>query len=383
MFPPNFVEQFANTPTPFYYYDTALLRQSLAEVRKYAEKYDFTVHYALKANTNTEILEIVKEYGLGADCVSGGEVQKALEMGFPADHVVFAGVGKSDQEIEMAIDADIFGFNCESPQELEVINEIAQKKGKKARVALRLNPNVEAETHKYITTGLNENKFGINLEDLEAVLGLIKKSPNLHFIGIHFHIGSQITNLENFRSLAEKVNTIQQIFEEHGLFIEHLNLGGGLGINYQNPDSELIAPFEKYFGLFDQYITRRKGQQIHFEIGRAIVGQCGSLISRVLYVKQGSSKTFLIVDAGMTELIRPALYQAHHHIENISSKSTETAVYDVVGPVCESSDSFGKDRVLPITQRGDLVVIRSAGAYGEVMSSFYNLRTKAKAYYGA
>ena len=379
MFDSELVKAFEELETPFYFYDLSVLRQTLQTVSELAQKHDFLVHYALKANSNPDILNVVREFGLGADCVSGGEVAHALEMDFEPSQIVFAGVGKSDKEIELAIENDIFCFNCESAQEMEIINEIAEKMGKKARIALRLNPNVKADTHHYITTGSEENKFGISEELWGLVIEKLKTFAYIDFVGIHFHIGSQIRELNNFKNLCERVNQIQDFFEQKGLFIEHLNLGGGLGINYQNPEE--VANFEAYFDTFAQNIQKRDNQKIHFELGRSIVANCGSLISRVLYIKEGVYKKFVILDAGMTELIRPALYQAYHHIENISSQSTEKAVYDVVGPICESSDSFIKNYEMPITKRHDLVAIRSAGAYGEVMSSYYNLREKAKQYY--
>ena len=382
MFSPALLQQFENKETPFYYYDMGLLNQTLDQVKQYAQQYDFHVHYALKANFNEPILKAIRNKGFGADCVSGNEVLKAIEVGFAPSHVVFAGVGKTDKEILTALKYDIFCFNCESIPEIEVINQLAAQTHKKAHIAVRINPNVEANTHKYITTGLSENKFGINLDKLEDVLATIRQCENINLVGIHFHIGSQIRDLENFKQLCQRINEIQAWFENQQIKLTEINVGGGLGINYQDPDGEPIADFKNYFGLFAQHLQRRPHQRIHFELGRAIVAQCGSLISRVIYVKNGVSKNFAILDAGMTELIRPALYQAYHKIENLSATTTqETLKYDVVGPVCESSDFFGKDIELPLTQRNDLIAIRSAGAYGEVMTSFYNLREKAGVIY--
>lgn len=366
--------------TPFYVYDLSLLRQTLQRAKQEADRYNFQVHYALKANTNGPVLDEVRQVGFGADCVSGNEVKCAIENGFPANHVVFAGVGKSDDEINYALDQDIFCFNCESSHELIVLNELAQAKGKTARVALRINPNVNANTHKYITTGLEENKFGINAWELTDVLELLKTLPHLSLIGLHFHIGSQITDLSAFRNLCTRVNEFQDWFESQQVQLEHINVGGGLGVDYYNPDQQPIPDFEAYFGLFNQFLEVRPGQQVHFELGRALVAQSGTLISKVLYIKKGITTNFAILDAGMTELIRPALYQSYHKIENLTSNGAEER-YDVVGPICESSDCFGKAVVLPETNRGDLIAIRTAGAYGEVMSSSYNLREKAAAVY--
>jgi len=373
------IDKFAALRTPFYYYDLEVLRKTLQEINKQTEGIPFDVHYALKANVSPEVLKTICEAGLGADCVSGGEVQAALDAGFSASKVVFAGVGKADWEINLGLDNDIFCFNVESIPELEVINELAQAKGKTAAVALRINPNVSANTHHYITTGLNENKFGINLSELDKVTAIVKGLRNIRLIGIHFHIGSQITDLSPFQDLCVKVNEIQDHFESHGIVLENVNVGGGLGINYEHPNHFPIPEFEAYFKIFREHLTLRPGQRLHFELGRSVVAQCGSLISRVLYVKEGTSKKFAILDAGFTELIRPALYQAYHRIENLSS-NLPTEEYDVVGPICESSDVFAKDFSLNSTKRGDLIALRSAGAYGEIMASQYNLRALPKAY---
>ena len=368
-------------PTPFYYYDIEVLKETLQKLKEESDKYNFIVHYAMKANTNNKILNIINSYGLGADCVSGNEIKKAIECGFSSEHIVFAGVGKNDDEINYALDQNIFCFNCESIQELEVINELAAKKNKTAQVALRINPNVNANTHKYITTGLEENKFGINLWELDAVLVVLKKSKNLKLIGLHFHIGSQITDLSAFKSLCTKVNEIQTWFVSHQIFVENINVGGGLGVNYHEPDTNKVADFESYFKLFADFLELQPNQKVHFELGRSITAQCGTLISKALYIKKGVNTNFVILDAGMTELMRPALYQAYHEIENISQSNKQLLKYDVVGPICESSDCFGKAVNLPESFRGDLFAIKTAGSYGEVMSSSYNLRDKAKAIY--
>ncbi len=359
--------------TPFYFYDLKLLGQNLEAAKSEAARYGYHVHYAVKANANDRILQTIAKAGFGADCVSGGEVEASIKAGFPANKVVFAGVGKADWEINLGLDNDIFCFNAESIPELEVINELAAAKGKTARVALRINPNVDAHTHHYITTGLNENKFGFNMEDMEKVVALIATLSNIELIGIHFHIGSQITDMCPFQNLCVRVNEIQDFFEQKGIKLAHVNVGGGLGINYEHPNHVPVPDFEGYFRVFHHHLQLRPGQQLHFELGRAMVASCGSLITKVLYVKQGSTKKFAIVDAGMTDLIRPALYQAYHHIENITSDEAFEP-YDVVGPICESSDTFGTARMLNGTKRGDLIALRSAGAYGEIMASRYNLR---------
>ena len=381
MFSGNIIEQFIKQDTPFYYYDLTLLNKTIRNLKSISDNYGYHIHYAFKANANRRIIEQIKQAGLGADCVSGNEVKFAIENGFKPSEIVFAGVGKNDREINYALDNNIFCFNCESLQELEVINELSTRKDKVASIALRINPNVDSNTHKYITTGLEENKFGINPYQFEDVLDLIKTLKNIKLIGLHFHIGSQITELAPFRNLCAKVNEINNYFLNQGFDLPIINVGGGIGINYHEPDKENILDFTSYFKVYNDFLKLRKNQSLHFEIGRAIVGQCGSLISRVLYVKNGLNSNFAILDAGMTELIRPALYQAYHKIENLTSKSTQTNKYDVVGPICESSDCFGKAVELPLTKRGDIIAIRSAGAYGEVMSSRYNLRNDVPSYF--
>lgn len=384
MFTKDIIQKLQKHPTPYYYYDLDLLERTLNAITTESKKYNYHVHYALKANANRELLQLIKTAGLGADCVSGNEVKCAVENGFTPSQIVFAGVGKSDNEINYALSQNIFCFNCESFQELEVINELASKQNKIASVALRINPNVDAHTHKYITTGLEENKFGINPYEFDAVIEKIRGLDNLKLIGLHFHIGSQITDLNPFRQLCVKVNQINTFFFERGFDLPIVNVGGGVGINYKEPDNEAIIDFEAYFKVFSDFIELRKTQELHFELGRAVVAQCGNLISKVLYIKNGINTNFAILDAGMTELIRPALYQAYHKIENLTAIQNDLPNdkrYDVVGPICESSDCFGKSVDLPETKRGDLIAIRSAGAYGEVMSSRYNLRDTVQSFY--
>lgn len=368
------VEKFADIRTPFYYYDTNLLRQTLDAINTEVKKHDnYFVHYAVKANANLKVLAVINEAGLGIDCVSGGEIEQVLKAGFPANKIVFAGVGKSDWEIELGLDKDIFCFNVESIPELENINEIAARKGKVATVCFRINPNVGAHTHANITTGLAENKFGIDMQDMETVIRLAKTLPNIQFRGLHFHIGSQILEMDDFVALANRINELQDQLEAAGISIDIINVGGGLGIDYADPQGNPIPNFKDYFDVYDQHLKLRPGQTVHFELGRSVVGQCGALITKVLYVKENAIKRFAIVDAGMTDLIRPALYDAHHHIVNLCSTEKEET-YDVVGPICESSDVFDKDIQLAKTKRGDLLALLSAGAYGEIMASSYNCR---------
>jgi diaminopimelate decarboxylase len=372
-------DKFQDIQTPFYYYDLDVLRTTLDEVNLQSKKSDFHVHYAMKANVNESVLAVIKDAGLGADCVSGGEVEAAIKAGIAPSKVVFAGVGKADWEINLGLDNDIFCFNVESIPELEVINELAAAKGKVAKVALRINPNVSANTHHYITTGLSENKFGINMSELDKVVDLFPTLANVQLIGIHFHIGSQITDMTSFQGLCVRVNEIQDYFVARNISLQHINVGGGLGINYEHPNHFPIPDFEAYFKIFRDHLVLRPNQTLHFELGRAVVAQCGSLISKVLYIKEGTSKKFAILDAGFTDLIRPALYQAYHLIENLSSDAAMEP-YDIVGPICESSDTFAKEFNLNQTKRGDIIAIRSAGAYGEIMASQYNLRKLPKGY---
>lgn len=368
------IDKFKKIETPFYYYDCDLLRETLQAINKELKKYEnFIVHYAVKANANAKVLNIIQQTGMGADCVSGGEIQRCLDCGFPADKIVYAGVGKADWEINLGLDHDIFCFNVESVSELKIINELAAKKGKTANVCFRINPDVGAHTHEKITTGLAENKFGIAMQDMLLTILAASKMSNIHFIGLHFHIGSQLLEMTDFRHLCSRINEIQDGFEQENIRIKNINVGGGLGIDYDNPDKHPIPDFKSYFYTFTRYLNLREGQKLHFELGRAVVGQMGSLITRTLYVKQGTAKQFAIVDAGMTDLIRPALYQASHKIENLSSDDALHA-YDVVGPICESSDVFAKGIELNTVHRGDLIAMRSAGAYGEIMASQYNCR---------
>lgn len=378
MIEPRFIEQFRKMETPFYFYDMNLLRKTIETAKAESSQYEFEVHYALKANNCDPVIKAMIDAGFGADCVSGNEISKCIEAGFPSSKIAFAGVGKSDREIETALENNIFSFNCESIPEIEVINEIAGRMGKIAPVALRINPDVDPQTHEYITTGLKDNKFGISYRDFEEVGQLMRSLPNVQLKGIHFHIGSQITDISIFETLSLKVNAITSWFDKNGLYLEHINVGGGLGINYTDPENEPIPNFKAYFKAFNDHIKLKPGQQLHFELGRSLVGQCGQFITKVLYVKQGMETQFLIVDGGMTELIRPMLYKAFHQIVSLTSSQAEKK-YDVVGPICESTDVFAKGIEIKASQRGDLLAIRTAGAYGQVMASAYNMRNQVEA----
>ncbi len=374
------MDRFSAMDTPFYYYDTDLLRDTLRAINAEVGRHDgFVMHYAIKANANPKVLNVICQAGLGADCVSGGEIRASLQSGFSPHKIVYAGVGKSDWEIDLGLEKGIFCFNVESVAELEVINERARLLGKTAPVAFRINPDVGAHTHSNITTGLAENKFGIAMRDMVSTIELALQMSNIRFIGLHFHIGSQILNMGDFAALCNRINDLQRQLELLRIKVEHINVGGGLGVDYEHPNRVPLPDFKSYFDTFSRHLQLRPGQQLHFELGRAVVAQCGSLITRCLYVKEGAVKRFAIVDAGMSDLIRPALYQAYHKIENISSEAP-TETYDVVGPICESSDVFGKSVDLNATHRGDFIAIRSAGAYGEIMASVYNCRPLPRGY---
>lgn len=370
------IEKFSEIETPFYYYDLDILRATLEVVKKESDNSGYKVHYAVKANSNPRILRLISSYGFGADCVSYNEIAASIEAGFNPSDIVFAGVGKTDKDIAAALRNDIFCFNCESIPEIEVINELASKLNKTASIALRINPYIDAHTHKYITTGIEESKFGINTWEIEDVTRRLDGMNNIKLLGIHFHIGSQITRMSVFKSLCARINELQAWFVSHGIRLEIINVGGGLGIDYENPDKD--PNFVDYFTLLNEFIDLLPGQTLHMEPGRSVIGQCGTLISRVLFIKNGSNTLFAIIDAGMTDLIRPALYQAYHKIENLTSQGNMYR-YDVVGPICESSDTFAKYIELPESSRGDILAIRSAGAYGEAMASRYNLRDLPKA----
>lgn len=374
------IEKFKAIRTPFYYYDMELLRQTLRTINEEAARHEgFCVHYAVKANANHKVLSAIRQAGLGADCVSGGEIEAALKAGFPANKIVYAGVGKSDWEINLGLEAGIQCFNVESVPELEIINQLAEAKDTVARVAFRINPDVGAHTHANITTGLAENKFGIAMSDMVPIIERAQTMKHVKFVGLHFHIGSQILDMSDFQALCNRINELQDTLERHRIVAESINVGGGLGIDYQHPNRVPIPDFKSYFDTYARQLKLRPGQTLHFELGRAVVGQMGTLLSRALYIKVGTKKQFCIIDAGMTDLIRPALYQAYHKIENLSSDEP-TEAYDVVGPICESSDVFAKQIDLNRAHRGDFIALRSAGAYGEIMASGYNCRPLPQGY---
>ena len=379
MFNSKLIQRLNKLNTPFYFYDIDLLDKTILSLKKSLDL-NYNIYYAIKANNNKKIIELIKNHNLGIDAVSGEEINKSLKCKINPKKIVFAGVGKTKDEIILAIKKKIYLFNCESFDEIKLIDKISNELNVITEIAIRLNPNIDSRTHKYIKTGMFDTKFGIQIDSLSEILEKIKTLKNINLKGYHFHLGSQIDDLNVFVKLCKVSNEINTYLRNNKFNIKDINLGGGLGISYKEPDLNLIPDFRSYFNVFKKNLICFDNQKVHFELGRSIVGQCGSLFSRILYLKKSFNKNFIIIDAGMTELIRPALYNAHHHIDNLSSIKKEIK-YDIVGPLCESSDTFAKDYYLNESKIGDLIVIRSSGAYGEVMSSNYNLRKKAIAYY--
>ncbi len=373
--------QLKTVQTPYYLYDMFLLKSTLESAYNAARAHNFKIHYAVKANTESKILQEVNKHRFGVDCVSANEIKKAINHGFKAKDIVFAGVGKTDSEIAFALSQQIFCINCESIEELEVIATIAEKMRLKAPVALRVNPNIDAQTHQKISTGLEDNKFGMPLFELQQALDICCQNSYLQFKGLHFHIGSQIKSETPFINLCKKASEIWHKFgiESYGGSV--LNLGGGLAVDYSDPFNKPVPEFEHFFGLISKHLHIPTNVKVFFELGRSLVAQSGTLVTKVLYVKKGLTKNFAIVDAGMTELLRPALYQAFHKIEKFNNNGGAVKNYDIVGPVCESSDVFAKNVALPEIRRGDILMVRSCGAYAQSMSLRYNLRSLAPAYY--
>ena len=379
MFQSELVKRFINLSTPFYYYDLDILEKNLLNLKNSLKPFN-KVHFSVKSNTNPRILSVIKNFNLGIDAVSANEIKHCINLGFTPRDIVFAGVGKSDEEIEYGIINNISYFNVESLQELEVIDSISKKFSKKTTVSIRINPNIKSETHKKIQTGSSDDKFGIDLKDISHIPKL-RKLENINITGLHFHIGSQIINLKPFHDLCKISNEILSYLRENDIKIKNINVGGGLGIDYEYPENNLLSNFKEFINLFNNEIRLDKNQSIHFELGRSIVGQCGFLISKILYSKKSYDKNFLILDSGMNNLIRPALYNSKHKISNLTSKNSDHLNYDVAGPICESSDTFAKDYRLVKSIRGDLIAIHSCGAYAESMSSNYNLRDNINSYY--
>jgi diaminopimelate decarboxylase len=356
--------------TPFYCYSTATLERHYRVFEEALAGLDATICFAVKANSNLAVLRTLAKLGAGADVVSGGELARALAAGMPAEKIVFSGVGKTDGEIEQALVAGIRSINAESVPELDAINRVAKRLGKTATVTLRINPDVDAHTHAKITTGLNENKFGIEWTAAHQVIAEARDLGNVRIVGLAVHIGSQLTELEPFREAFIRVRDLVAMLRADGVQITHLDLGGGLGVPYDG--SEIPPPAD--YGRIVKETVGDLGCRLAFEPGRLIVGNAGVLVTRVIYVKDGATRRFVIVDAAMNDLLRPALYDAKHEIVPVSVTNEAPELVDVVGPVCETGDTFATQLALAPVKAGDLLAIRTAGAYGSVMSSTYNSR---------
>ena len=358
--------------TPFYVYSTATLVRHFQLFDEALDGMDHCICYAMKAASNQAILKTLGNLGAGMDVVSGGEYRRALSAGIPPEKVVFSGVGKTLEEITLALKNGIRQFNVESDSELEQISSIASSMDKIAPIAVRINPDVDAKTHEKIATGKAENKFGIPLSRAREVYSKASQMPGINIVGIDLHIGSQLTDLKPFKKAYQKLADLTQILRQDGHKIKRLDLGGGLGIPYEKNKSAPPLPVE--YGKMVKEVLGHLDCEIEIEPGRLIVGNAGILVSSVLGVKIGDNRNFLILDAAMNDLIRPAMYDAYHDIIPVKQRSSPEAVYDVVGPVCETGDTFAKKRTMPKLTESDLVAFRSAGAYGAVMSSEYNTR---------
>ena len=365
-------DKLAKYETPFYLYDIELLSQTLESLMSIANKYNYKIHYAIKANYDARLLQIIRKYGVGIDCASGNEVRCAIEAGFDPKTIVYAGVGKRDKEIRYAIEQNILAINCESIEEIHLVNELAAEAGKVVSIALRVNPDIDPKTNHCIDTGQADSKFGISYEEILSSVDDIRSLKNIVVIGMHIHIGSQIRELHVFENMCNKVNAIVEYLTKLGFEIEFVDVGGGLGINYDMPENEPIPNFASVFAIIKQHL-KVGNREVHFEFGRSIIAQCGELITKVLYNKTtATGRRLVIVDGSMTELIRPALYGSYHNIENITSEAEQRLKYTIVGTACESTDVFDENVSLPLTKRGDLLTIKSAGAYGMSMASRYN-----------
>lgn len=358
--------------TPLYVYSQAALDQAYADYQNAFAGLDTLVCFAVKANSNLSVLRRFAQLGSGFDTVSGGEIARVLAAGGRADKIIFSGVGKSVAEMEFALNAGIKCFNVESLPELDRLNEVAQRLGKRAPVSLRINPDVDAKTHPYISTGLKDNKFGIAMSDAEAAYRHAASLPHLQVVGIDCHIGSQLIELDPLVDACERLLQLTDRLAAQGIELEHLDLGGGVGIVYRD---EAVPDLHAYAQAVQQLLGSRKLKLI-LEPGRSLVGNAGTLLTRVEYVKRGEDKHFVIVDAAMNDLMRPSLYQAYHHIENDNPHSGEKMIADVVGPICETGDFLAKEREIN-AQAGDLLLVRGAGAYAASMASNYNTRGRA------
>ena len=359
--------------TPCYVYSHATLVRHFRAVDEAFQDIPHIVAFAMKANSNLALLRLMASQGSGADIVSSGELYRALKAGVPKEKIVFAGVGKSRQEIRYALEQDILMFNVESSAELKLIDEVAAELGRRARVALRINPDIDPKTHPYISTGLKKSKFGISADRALEEYQLASSLRHVEVVGVHKHIGSQLTDVTPFVDALKKVLSLVEVLKERGTEIRYINIGGGLGITY----ADEAPPHPRELAAAISPLVRDLNCVLIMEPGRVIVGNAGVLLTRVLYTKEGEGKRFVIVDAGMNDLIRPSLYSAYHDIRPVREPAeAKTAVVDVVGPVCESGDFLAKDRALPVVQQSDLLAVMSAGAYSFVMASTYNSRPR-------
>ena len=359
--------------TPFYVYSKAAILDKINQYKEAFKSVDTLICYATKANPNLSILKIAAEEGLGADTVSGGEIYKAIKAGIKPEKIVYAGVGKTDFELDFAVREGILSFNIESKQELDVLNQIAEKRKKKANIAIRVNPDVDPKTHPYISTGLKESKFGIDIDEALDAYKYAAKLENLNIVGIHCHIGSQLLDVSPYKEAIEKVLSLVEKLKKEGINLSHLDIGGGLGIKYK-PEDNPPTPYDLANVILP--LVRDTGLKLIIEPGRSLVGESGALVSKVIFTKKKKSKNFIIVDSGMNDLVRPAMYNAYHHILPIKPKD-EKIVADIVGPICETGDFLALDREIDSLRRGDLLAVMSAGAYGSSMSSNYNVRPRA------
>lgn len=357
------------------------MRQTLESVVSESQKYGYKVHYAIKANYDDRLLAIIREYGLGIDCASGNELRKAVEAGFDPAGIVYAGVGKREKELRYAIGQRILAINCESIEELRLVDTLSAEAGRTTDVALRINPDIDPKTNHCIDTGQADSKFGISYEEVLENADAIRSLAHLNIVGIHLHIGSQIRELHVFEHMCDKVNVIVENLGRLGFAFRFVDVGGGLGVNYDVPENEPIPNFASLFSIVHNHLAVGD-REVHFEFGRSIVAECGELITKVLFNKTtATGRKLAIVDASMTELIRPALYGSYHNIENVTSEETAYDKYTVVGTACESTDVFDENVTLRKTRRGDLLTIKSAGAYGMSMASRYNLHDLPGAVY--
>ncbi len=362
----------AKVGTPVYIYSQATLARHFKAMDEAFAAVPHTICYSVKANSNLAVLKTFINLGGGVDIVSGGELFRALKAGVDPQKVVYSGVGKKDDEIEYALNAGILMFNVESEQELDRINEVAGRIGKKAGIAIRVNPDVDPETHPYITTGLKKAKFGINIERALDQYKRAKAMPHLSIIGIDCHIGSQLTKVAPFVDTIKKLKRLITGLKEMGISIKYLDLGGGLGIQYNDE----LPPLPAEYGKAIVEETKELGLHLLFEPGRNLVGNAGILVGKCLFTKKGDEKNFVIVDAAMNDLARPSLYGSFHGVQAVNNCQSGTVIADIVGPICESGDFLAKDREIPAFTQGDLIAFMSAGAYGFTMSSNYNSRPR-------